>query len=512
MRETSETLIRTFVDDYMGKLFYFCLRKTGDHVEAEDLTQDIALNVVTALNQGRVPESFGAWIWQIARNRYAAWAKERHVWRQEMSGSDIGDYEIEDESTNVLDEMIRGEQLSLLRRELAFIKSEYREIVVAYYLENRSVRDIASASGLSESTVKQRLYRARIILKEGMDMAREFGKRSYNPEQVKYVMSGRDGKRGQPWSIIYHLLYQNIFLEAYDNPQTAESLALALGVALPYMQNELDFLVEQQLLCKDGNLYRTGFPIISREEQRKVFENNKSVQKPLTHGICQLIDTYMTEDGAKVDCQYVGYETAKWALLCCAFDWLQYDAAERRGRNTGAEPYPERPDDGAWTLTGYETVDWTLPAFVGMNGARSYDMAEIKQNVDFAQFKFFYKKINERTPDHLTWKEAYTLWLVCAGKLEAAEKAYLDKLLEYGYLKRHGEEIVPNVVIFDIQKKKDSDKKLAEKLAALREEICHLFDQAPKIERGYVVEQALEDGWLVYGEDTIATVGAYIYL
>ena len=56
------------------------------------------------------------------------------------------------------------------------------------------------------------------------------------------------------------------------------------------------------------------------------------------------------------------------------------------------------------------------------------------------------------------------------------------------------------------------DKKLAEKLAALREEICHLFDQAPKIERGYVVEQALEDGWLVYGEDTIATVGAYIYL
>ena len=139
-------------------------------------------------------------------------------------------------------------------------------------------------------------------------------------------------------------------------------------------------------------------------------------------------------------------------------------------------------------------------------------MAEIKQNVDFAQFKFFYKKINERTPDHLTWKESYTLWLVCAGKREAAEKAYLDKLLEYGYLKRHGEEIVPNVVIFDIQKKKDSDKKLAERLAALREEICHLFDQAPKIERGYVVEQALEDGWLVYGEDTIATVGAYIYL
>ena len=38
--------------------------------------------------------------------------------------------------------------MALLRRELAFIKSDYRNIVVAYYTESKSVRDIASSLSL----------------------------------------------------------------------------------------------------------------------------------------------------------------------------------------------------------------------------------------------------------------------------------------------------------------------------------------------------------------------------
>ena len=179
MQETNEMrdqLINDFAENYMEKLFYFCLKKTGNNIEAEDLTQDIALQIITALNKNMIPMSFSAWIWQIARNRYSVWAKEKHNRNESVTGSDIGDYEIEDESENILDEMIHTEQMALLRRELAFIKSDYRNIVVAYYIENKSVRDIASFLSISISAVQQRLHRARIILKEGMNMAREFGK------------------------------------------------------------------------------------------------------------------------------------------------------------------------------------------------------------------------------------------------------------------------------------------------------------------------------------------------
>ena len=515
MQETNkmrDQLINEFAENYMEKLFYFCLKKTGSHIVAEDLTQDVALQIITALNKGIIPTSFSAWIWQIARNRYSVWANEKHKRKESVTGSDIGDYEIEDESENILDEMIHTEQMALLRRELAFIKSDYRNIVVTYYIENKSVRDIASSLSISISAVQQRLHRARQILKEGMNMAREFGKRSYKPEQIAFVQNGRDGKKGQPGSIVSHLLYKNIFLETYENPQTAEELSLELGIALPYMEDELEFLVREQLLTKNENKYQTAFTIISKEEQRKKYDNNKKVQQALTEKICKLIDTYINEDGSKVNYDYVGYEAAKWALIVRTFDWLQWSA--NTANNTSVEyknSYPTRPDDGAWTLTGYENIDWKKPEFVGQHGYLSHDKNEVKKDIDFGQFKFIYNNIYEKTPEHLSWMEAYTLWLVCSGRIEACEKSYLEKMLEYGYLKKEGS-IIPNVVIFDRNAEEPHNEELSQKLTSLKNEIFALFYQAPDIERGYVVEQAILDGWLKYDENTINTIGAYIYL
>ena len=510
--EKRDRQIHEFTENYMGKLFYFCLKKTGSTADAEDLTQDIALNILTALNKGTFPGNFPAWVWQIARNRYSVWASEKHIRRESVTGSDIGDYAIEDENGSIPDRLIRCEQLSQLRRELAFIRSEYRDIVVAYYIENKRIREIALSLSLSESAVQQRLHRARIILKEGMDMAREFGKRSYHPEQVAFVMNGRDGKNGQPWSIISRLLYKNIFLETYEKPQTAQELALELGIALPYMEDDLEYLAREQLLRKEGKRYQTNFPIVSKEEQWEVHEANKKMQKPLTDGICALIDTYIREDAAKVNFGYIGYEAAKWALLVQTFDALFYAGKKHKTEAESHAPYPARPDDGAWTLTGYERIDWEKPAFVGQHGYLTYDVHEVKREIDFGQYKFFYKNIQEKTPMHITWKEAYTLWLVCSTRTEACESSYLEKLMQYGYLRKDASRICPNVVIFDRNAEAVCRKESADRLSALRAEIDRLLEQVPDMERGYIVEQALTDGWLQYDSDTIPTVGAYIYI
>ena len=511
MQETNamcHQLMNEFAENYMEKLFYFCLKKTGSHMEAEDLTQDIALQIITALNKAMIPTSFSAWVWQIARNRYAFWAKGKHNRNESVTGSDIGDYEIEDESEDLLDEMTDTEQIALLRRELAFIKSDYRNIVVAYYIENKSVREIASSLSLSENAVKQRLFRARQILKEGMDMAREFGKRSYKPEEIFFSKSGRDGKHGQPWTIVNHKLYKNIILEVNENPETAEELSLELGIALPYMEDELDYLVREQMLLKEGNKYRTAFPIISKEEQRRKHDANVKVQKSLTDKICELIDTYIHEDGSKVNYDHIGYENAKWALLVHAFDRLK-KAYNESVHNDTFVPYPERPDEGAWVLTGFETIDWKTPPLIGKHGYRSYEDTEVKKDIHFWQYKFPIYGINEKTPEFLSWSEAYTLWLVCSGRLEACERANIDKLLEYGYLQNNGE-LVPNVLIFEDTATTSCEEAVTMKLSELRTEIIHLFAQAPEITRGYVVEQALNDGWIKYDGNTPNTIGAYI--
>jgi len=370
MQETNEMrdrLINEFAGSYMEKLFYFCLKKTGSHIEAEDLTQDIALQIITALNKGTIPTSFSAWIWQIARNRYSLWAKNKHSRNESVTGSDIGDYEIEDESENILDEMIRTEQMALLRRELAFIKSDYRNIIVAYYIENKNVREIAESLSLSVNTAKSRLLRARQILKEGMDMAREFGVRSYKPEEIVYSnICTAPGELGQPWTLMEPKLNQNIFLACYDNPMTAEELAIEVGVALPYMEDTLKHLTEQTLLVKNGEKYETNFPIISREAQKKIHFYYEDIISRLVSLIAEDIDRFIAqyeEAGVCYYGEYQNYEEAKWMLLPDFYKSL-YSLCENSPKvklgNT------RRPNRGAWDVVGFEKCDF-CPDIVGFH-------------------------------------------------------------------------------------------------------------------------------------------------
>ena len=233
---------------------------------------------------------------------------------------------------SALDAIIRKEQLSLLRRELAFIGNEYRNIIVAYYIENKSVSEIAASLSLSAGAVKERLYRARNILKEGMDMAREFGSRSYNPEKIIYTnVCDRPGNMGQPWTLMDPKLNQNIFLVCYKNQVTARELAIELGVALPYMEDTLERLVRETLLIKRGNGYETNFPIISREAQEKLnsfyAEILPRTVSMLEENTDRLMEQY-AEAGAAFYGRWVTYDEAKWVLLMEFYKEL-YDLCDR---------------------------------------------------------------------------------------------------------------------------------------------------------------------------------------
>lgn len=506
-----DRLIAEFTEGYMDKLFYFCLRKTGDADSAEDMTQDVMLHILTALEKGVVPREPSAWFWQIARNRYAAWADRRHRQREVTVDGDIRDMEIPDGARDPEEELIHAEQLSLMRRELSFIRSDYREVLVAYYIENESVRTIASRLSLSPNAVQQRLHRARITLKEGMDMAREFGKRSYRPEEVSFVMNGSMGKKGQPWSIVNHLLYKNIFLEVSEETETAEELALAVGVALPYMEDELNFLINEGLLRREGNGYRTNFPILSSEEQAERHKACLAIQKLLTEKMCALFDLYMQAGGAKVHVEPIGYEHAKWALLPHLFDHMKQRAVVGNGDE---EDYPFRPDGGRWTLTGYQEIDWEEPFFIGQHGYTNIgQFPRSIEEVEFAQYKYQYRDMRERTPEFLNEKEACALRAVCVGQPMDAYEREIDKLLQYGYIRRTDDgKLAPALLLLDHNAEESYSAETAASLTALREEIVRLICKAPHITRGYVAEQALKDGWLRYDEHTPVAAGAYIYL
>ena len=265
-------LIQNLIHDYAEKLFYFCLKKTSNNYAAEDLASDILLNIITALEKGIVPEHFSAWVWQIARNRYSVWAAKKHKQNAVESTADIWTLEIEDRTTVPEEVLLHEDQLRLLRREMSFISSNYRDILVAYYFKSIKISDIAQSLNLPEGTVMSKLHRARNILKEGMNMAREFGERSYCPEQISFCASGNQPS-GLPWSAIKRKIPVNILCHAHNNPCTIQELALELGIAAPYMEEEVELLLQAELLKKlNREKYLTNFFIVPRECQNEINE------------------------------------------------------------------------------------------------------------------------------------------------------------------------------------------------------------------------------------------------
>lgn len=262
-------LLRLYTAEHMERLFYFCLKKTGNPQEAEDLSSDISLCVLNALDKGTRPEHFSGWVWQIARNRYSAWADKKHR-QNRLLGAAIEQTELPDPAADTEAGYLQSEQAALLRRELAFISADYRKIMSAYYLEGQRVKDIAACLSLPPGTVMTRLHRARKLLKEGMEMAREFGKRSYQPEAFGFSSSGYQPS-GLPFSAVSRKIPVNILLHAANNPCTVEELALELGVAMPYMEEEVELLFKSELLKKlENGKYVTGFFIEPKECQNEI--------------------------------------------------------------------------------------------------------------------------------------------------------------------------------------------------------------------------------------------------
>ena len=347
-----EQLVNTLVKDHIDKLFYFCLKKTGNSFEAEDLTSDILLNILSSLEKGLLPISFSTWVWQIARNRYCVWAEKKHRHNEWLSGSDIGDYEIEDEDAKLEDQLMQSENMALLRRELAFISSEYRNIIVAYYIEDRKIKDIAASLHLPEGTVKSRLFRARKILKEGMNMAREFGVRSYKPEDIDFATSGYQPS-GLPDDAIKRKLPKNILLEADNNPMTVEKLAIELGTAVPYMEEEVELLVRATLLKKVGDKYVTSFFIVNKECRLKIYYAQRKTSKERS----AIVDTIVSDSLEEIRAMGIvpnGMSDADlkwWATIYAVDHFIQTLDVVRYD-------WPEMRSNGeVWGIMGLEKIE-----------------------------------------------------------------------------------------------------------------------------------------------------------
>jgi RNA polymerase sigma-70 factor, ECF subfamily len=167
-----EFLFEILVRRYQTRVVAHVSRMVGSREDAFDLTQEIFLKVFQALDRYNPEFKFSTWLFRIAGNAAIDHLRKR---RPRTVPLEIPDAEsrsgvsaIEHESTDLdpygkLRNVRRGEAIS---RAIADLPPEFRELITLRHFGGLSYEEIARVKNMPLGTVKNKLFRARVVLKE----------------------------------------------------------------------------------------------------------------------------------------------------------------------------------------------------------------------------------------------------------------------------------------------------------------------------------------------------------
>jgi RNA polymerase sigma-70 factor (ECF subfamily) len=181
LQARDEHAFNELVETFSPRVFRLVYRMLGRRAEAEDMTQEVFVQVFKAIGQFRGESKLSTWIYRVAVN--SCKNRTMYLWRRHDGAQDaldaFGDRESLQQAQGVTsgdvgrpDHMVEGMQVEqIVRQAILQLDAEFREALVLRDIENLSYDEITEITGLPEGTVKSRIHRARAMLKEIVERA-----------------------------------------------------------------------------------------------------------------------------------------------------------------------------------------------------------------------------------------------------------------------------------------------------------------------------------------------------
>ncbi|HEX5835745.1 MAG TPA: sigma-70 family RNA polymerase sigma factor [Pyrinomonadaceae bacterium] len=154
---------------YQRPISAYVYRMVGNYESALDLTQEIFIKVYNSLNRYRPEFKFSTWIYKIAHN--AAVDHLRRTATREQSlvlgpEGDTFDLPLESARLSPEQESERKERRSEIEAVVRTLPANYRELIILRHSQDLSYEEIVEVTGLPLGTVKNRLFRAREMMRQ----------------------------------------------------------------------------------------------------------------------------------------------------------------------------------------------------------------------------------------------------------------------------------------------------------------------------------------------------------
>jgi RNA polymerase sigma-70 factor (ECF subfamily) len=159
------------VERYQDRLYNTVYRMVGSAEDARDLVQEVFVKAYENLASFKGTSSLYTWLFRIAVNTSLSHRRKRKWVRMAGPAVDPGDGEAAGGWPDPADgdparEMLAAETEAAVQQALAQLDDEHRTVVVLRDIQHCDYREIADILGVPTGTVKSRLHRARLLLRD----------------------------------------------------------------------------------------------------------------------------------------------------------------------------------------------------------------------------------------------------------------------------------------------------------------------------------------------------------
>ncbi len=163
--ESFEELVRR----YQRPIAAYVYRMVGDYDVALDLTQEVFIKVYSSLERYRPEFKFSTWIYKIAHNASVDYLR-RISTREQAITSDVDGEEreipVQSRKLSPEQEYAVEERRAEIECVVRGLPAPYRELIVLRHQHDLSYDEIAEVTSLPLGTVKNRLFRAREMMRQ----------------------------------------------------------------------------------------------------------------------------------------------------------------------------------------------------------------------------------------------------------------------------------------------------------------------------------------------------------
>jgi RNA polymerase sigma-70 factor (ECF subfamily) len=153
---------------YQDRLYNSILRVLSDPDDALDVVQESFFSAYQSLNSFKGDSEFFTWLYRIAFNAAISLKrKQRVVYHQDWNGDNLGLEPVDRSAFHDPSSRIeRTESEKLLQEALNRLSAEHRTVLVLKDIEGQRYEDIADILDVPVGTIRSRLHRARVELRE----------------------------------------------------------------------------------------------------------------------------------------------------------------------------------------------------------------------------------------------------------------------------------------------------------------------------------------------------------